>query len=285
MKEFHYRVSWRARGPRPGHHAGSRHGAGMEFSGHAPLLAASDPRRVDVRASLSDPFGTWLVRLYRQRASIPVWLIADLSASMAFVGVRRKFDLLLDFAQSLSHSVQRTGDAFGFIGCGSAVLPEFVLPASHSRGACADVIERLARHEPDAPDARGLLAAADLLGRQRALVFLASDFHFPVAAIDALLSGLGWHEVVPVVFRDEAECDRLPAFGLTQLRDAESGRRRTVLLRPWLREAWRRRCAARRAALDACFARHHVRPLFLCGGFEPDDMTALFYGRDKHGHP
>jgi uncharacterized protein (DUF58 family) len=285
MKEFHYRVSWRARGSRPGHHAGLRHGAGMEFSGHAPLHAAPDPRRVDVRASLSNPFGGWLVRLYRQRASIPVWLIADLSASMGFVGVRRKFDMLLDLAQSLSYSVQRTGDAFGLIGCGSGVLPQFVLPATHARGACAEMLARLTRHEPDAPDARGMLAAADLLGRQRALVFLASDFHFSLDVVDALLSAFGWHEVVPVVIRDEAECERLPAFGLAQLRDAESGRQRTVWLRPRLREAWRKNWAIRCAALDACFARHHLRPLILSEAFEPDAATALFYSRDSHAHP
>ncbi len=285
MKEFHYRVSWRARGARPGHHAGLRHGVGMEFIGHVPLLAAADPRRVDVRASVSDPFGTWLVRLYRQRASIPVWLIADLSASMGFVGVRRKFDLLVDFAHSLNHSVHRTGDTFGVIGCGSAVLPEFFLPATHSRGACTDVLARLARHRPDAANADGMLAAADLLGRLRALVFVASDFLFPIAATEALLASLGWHQAVPVVIRDEAECERLPAFGLTELRDVESGRRRTVFLRPRLREVWQMRCEERRAALDACFARHHVRALYLSGNFEPDAATALFHGEGiGHAH-
>src|SRR5574341_1204843 len=116
IQEFHYRVSWHAATHRPGHHRGARAGAGFEFIGHAPLLAARDPRRLDVRASLADPFGEWKVRQFRQRATVPVWLVADLSASMGFQGRRRKLDVLADFTASLGYSAWRTGDPFGFLG-------------------------------------------------------------------------------------------------------------------------------------------------------------------------
>ena len=278
--EFHYRVPWRAGNLRPGHHGGTRHGSGLEFSGHVPLLAAPDPRRIDPRASLADPFGRWLVRRYRQRASIAVYLLADLSASMGFTGHHRKMDVLADFAQALSHSVYRAGDAFGFIGCDSRVRTELLLPATHARGAGLDAAAAIRRLQTGGNSAAGLAQAACYLARSRSLVFLASDFHLPLSLLDAVLDALGHHVVIPVVLWDKAEGAPEAGFGLTELVDAESGRRRTVFLRPALRQRWRQAAAQRREQLDRCFARHDVRPFFLDGAFRPDAMTSYFYGGD-----
>ena len=46
----------------PAHHRSTRGDSGFEFRGHAPLLDAPDPRRLDLHASLRDPFGDWIVR-------------------------------------------------------------------------------------------------------------------------------------------------------------------------------------------------------------------------------
>ena len=115
MQEFHYKVGWRARGQRQGFHASASQGSGMEFVGHAPLAGYSDPRRIDIRASLANPTGDWLVRLHRTRAALPVCVVLDLSASMGFAGVRRKLDVVRHFVASAGFSVRRTGDAFGLI--------------------------------------------------------------------------------------------------------------------------------------------------------------------------
>ncbi|MGH8301394.1 MAG: DUF58 domain-containing protein [Steroidobacteraceae bacterium] len=286
--EFHYRIPWRPRGQRPGHHRGSVFGAGQEFGGYAPLGRAPDPRRLDPRATLADPLGTWQVRLYQQRAAIPVWLIADLSGSMGAPAGGGKLQRLGEIAASLAYSVHRTGDAFGFMGCDDQIVSNLLLPPTHARGAGAEVAARLAGYTPASAGARGLPGAAAYLGRRRALVFLASDFHFPQPLLEAILESLAPHDVVPVVVWDELRSDgefqTLPRVGLVELRDAESGRRRTVLLRPRLHAQWRHEFAQRRTVLHQCFARFGLRPFHVGRQFHPQALTAYFYGGDTGAH-
>jgi uncharacterized protein (DUF58 family) len=286
--DFHYRIPWRPRGQRPGHHRGSVFGVGQEFGGYAPLGRAPDPRRLDVRATLADPLGTWQVRLYQQRASIPVWLIADLSGSMSAPVGGGKMQRLAQFAASLAYSVHRTGDAFAFMGCDDTVVSDLLLPPTHARGAGSEIAAKLAQYAPVDSGARGLLSAAAYLGRRRSLVFLASDFHVAQPLLEAVLESLTPHDVVPVVLWDELRSDgefqTLPRLGLVGLQDAESGRRRTVLLRPKLHAQWRHRFAERRTTLQQCFARFGLRPFHVGRHFRPQAMTAYFYGGDSGAH-
>jgi uncharacterized protein (DUF58 family) len=277
IHEFHYRVSWRATTHRPGHHRGARSGAGFEFTGHASLLCGQDPRRLDVRASIADPFGDWKVRVFRQLATVPVWLVADLSASMGFHGHRRKLDVLADFTASLGYSAWRTGDPFGAVGCDSTVRRDLSIPLTRLRGAGPELATRLRALQPRGEDADGLLEAHRYLGRERSLVFLVSDFHFPLAHAARVLASFERHAVVPVVLWDPQEYRHLPRFGLVTLRDPETREARTLLLRPRLRERIGRQFAEHREALTALFTREGHPPLFLDHGFHPDRITAYFY--------
>ena len=150
LDEFHYRLTRRARGLRPGLHRGAQHGDGQETVAHVSLLDGRDPRRLDLLASARDPMGRLLVRTARQRTSVPVYLIADLSASMGFRGRVSKLDLLADFTAALARSVYLSGDAFAFLGCDEKLREDFLLPpggprrevvasASTSPGACASL--------------------------------------------------------------------------------------------------------------------------------------------------
>ena len=178
IREVHYRVGAPVLGHFPGHHRSARGDSGFEFRGHASLLDAPDPRRLDLHASLRDPFGDWRVRIYSQRKSVPVTVVADLSASMSFTGRAPKLAVLADFVESLAWSVWRTGDSFGFVGCDSACAPT-CCSRKPARGAGQRSRAGCALH-PAERDARGLLAAPRHLSRQRALLFLVSDFHLPL---------------------------------------------------------------------------------------------------------
>ncbi|MGH8751708.1 MAG: DUF58 domain-containing protein, partial [Burkholderiales bacterium] len=250
MQEFHYKISWRARGAHPGHHRGMQSGGASEFRGHAPLLAHPDPRRLDLLASLRDPFSEWRVRVYSQKSSIPVYLIADVSASMGFGGVKRKLDVLADFTAALGYSAYRTGDRFGFIGCDETVRQDFLLPPTFARGAGVEWAGRLRAFSAAGKNAAGLTQAHHFLGRTRALIFLSSDFHFPLDFLDSVLTSLARHDVVPLVLWDRAEYEQLPPSGLAWVQDSESGRRRLLWLRPWLQEKILDAFARRRRALD-----------------------------------
>lgn len=277
VQEFHYRIGWRAAGVFPGRHKSRRGDSGLEFRGHASLLAAPDPRRLDLHASLRHPFGEWLVRLYHQPMSIPVYLIADLSGSMHYGDATRKLDVLADFAESLAWSAYRSGDAFGFIGCDDGIVPELLLPATRRKGAGSVVAQRLRDLPPSHAGAAALREAHRLTATRRGLVFLASDFHLPLPFVDETLASLVRHEVIPVVLWRNEEFAGGPNFGIARLADAESGRTRTVLLRPALRRKWANERAERAAALDELFRRHHLRPLRLSDHFRPEEVSSHFF--------
>jgi hypothetical protein len=280
MREIHYRIHWFAGGRRPGHHRSRSPGAGYEFRGHAPLLRELDARRLDVHASLRDPFGyaagLWQVRTFNQRSAIRVVVLADLSASMSADGTRRKMALLADLTGTLAYSASRAGDAFGLFGADTQLQPDFIQYPSYVRGAGLRIAERLRAYGATGKDADGLIDAVQLLGRARSLVFVASDFHLADATIDRLLAALAPHAVVPVVLWDEQE-HALPAAGFTSVVDAESGGKRFLWLRPSLRARYEQQMLDRRAALRQRFTRQGLPPLFLSAPFDADAVSAYFH--------
>jgi hypothetical protein len=277
--EFHYRARFPARSFLPGHHAARVRGGGIEVAALVPLERARDPRRLDWQASLRDPFQGWWVREHHQRSSLNVLLLADVSASMAFTGRGDKRQVVLDFAEALRYSAARTGDSYGQLAFDGALLPGLMLRPTRGRQAAAAALAALAGHAFAGRGAGGLPAAAEQLPRQPALVFLLSDFYFPVPQLDQVLARLAPHDVVPVWLRDPAELEALPAYGLVELRDAESGRARTLWMRPALRRRWTERMQAHRGQVQACLARHQRVPLCLEDRFDADQVTGYFAGR------
>jgi uncharacterized protein (DUF58 family) len=292
IDEFHYRLGGAAGGFRPGAHAGTSLGAGQEFAAHARLFDHPDPRRIDLRASLRDARGEWLVRTYRQRASVPVHAVVDVSASMAFGAGRAKLDVVADFAESLGRSAFRAGDPVGLMAfdCDHADPRDALyVPARHSRGvgaAMADALRRCAArpdpgharriHADGAAFERTLERTLERLAGKAGLVFLVSDFHWPLAPLAGALDLLAHASVVPVVVWDPAEIEPPADDVLLALRDAESGARRTLWVGSKMRALWRANVAQRRSELDALFATAGMRPFYLLGGFDPEALSRHF---------
>jgi hypothetical protein len=273
--EFHYRIPWRAAGSRPGSHRGRYSGSGQLFRHLAPLAAHPDPRRLDLRASFTDPFETWRVRLYEQRSAIPVYAVVDLSGSMAFPGAHPKMAVLADFIEGLAASVYRSGDTLGIVAAADRVRQEFYLPPSRQPGAAFRWAERLRRFRPQGIGCHGLGRAGRFLPGSRGLLFLLSDFHFPLTLVREIMAGLVRHDVVPVVLWDENEA--LPqARGLARLADLEGGGDRLLLLRPALRERLAANLRQRRERLIALFRQCGREPLILPEGFDADRITRYF---------
>jgi uncharacterized protein (DUF58 family) len=240
------------------------------------LHVAGDPRRFDLRASLRDPFGRLLVRVFKQRSVIPVILLADVSASMSFVGQTRKFDLLIEFANSLARSAFRVGDPFAFTACDTVVRDELSLPLTRVRGAATLVTERLRRWTPSGADSTGLLAGAEQVDGTRALVFVVSDYHLPIDVLRTILDRLCPHAVVPVVLVDSGE-GQVPGVGITHLYDPETKARRTVLLRRSWARRFENKLLEHRERLIRCFADYDLRPLYVIDEFEADAVSRYFY--------
>ena len=315
-QEFHYRLPNRVRGHRPGSHLGLTIGAGQEFVSHMNLYDRPDPRRLDLRASLRSLTGEWLVRVNRQRAGVSVYAVVDVSASMRFgappklhvvgdflesLGVsafrtgdalgmlafdtRERQDLFVPArlgrgvgsvmaanirqAQGAESDGGVVGRGVGAIGRGVGVGGRGVVVGGDGAGRRVEGRGSEGAH-------RGLeLAAARLAGRE-GLVFIVSDFHWPLERLAATLDVLVNALVVPLVVWDRAETEPPAANGFALVRDAETGAQRTLWLRPRLRTRWHEVVAERRAQLDRIFASKSVRPVYLEGKFDAEVLSKYF---------
>jgi uncharacterized protein (DUF58 family) len=288
-QEFHYRLPGRVSGQRPGSHPGSSIGAGQEFVSHMSLYDRPDPRRLDLRASLRGLSGEWLVRVNRQRAGASVRALVDVSASMMFGSRRPKLHVVADFIEALGMSAFRVGDAVGMMAFDDIERPDLFIPARVSRGmgsmmgdALREVCDGGGQASGSGSTLRtdGLEDAASRLAGQQGLVFLVSDFHWPLERLDIALDLLAHAGIVPVIVWDPAETEPPTRNALASLRDAESGARRTLWLRPWLRQEWRRAVAQRRAEIDTYFATHAIRPFYVEGAFNADALSRYFFEAD-----
>ena len=277
VKEFSYQVGWRARGRHPGRHTSAQRGLGMEFRGHAPLIAYPDPRRIDLRQTLRDPFDQVWVKIFNQKSSVPVYVACDLSGSMGFAGQIQKLQIASDITASAAYSAFRVNDPFGFIGFDDDIREDWMFSSSTRVHGAFEIAERLIHYRPAHVGSAGMQHVHQHLSRERSLLLLISDFHMPLAELEQSLAMLARHHVVPLVLWDAAEYRNLPEFGVASVTDCETGGRRTLFLRQSYRERILHAFEERRAALEKLFTSCDMPPLFIEDGFEPDDLTEYFY--------
>jgi uncharacterized protein (DUF58 family) len=241
------------------------------------LFDRPDPRRLDLRASLRNIQQDWLVRVNRQQASIPVHAVVDVSASMRFGSLRRKIDVAAEFVEALGQSAFKVGDSFGMLAFDSAQRTDLFVPATVGRGMGDTMAGLLRNSAGGAGNARGLQAAILQLAGRRGLVFLVSDFHWPLADLGPALDSLVHAFVVPMIVWDAAEIEPPSHDGLAQMRDMESGQQRTLWIRPKMRERWREAAAARRAELEEMFVERGMRAFYMVGRFDSEAMSKYFF--------
>lgn len=255
-----YRIVWKSRALRQGAHRSTQSGAGGLFRDFANLLAYRDPRRIDLRQTLRDPFEALHVRRFEEKSQIGVTMLLDVSGSMGFAGSARKMDLAADLAQAFSAGVRRAGDTFALYAADEAVHEELFVPPTRSRGGEAAMAAALRAFKPSRKSASALVEAAFRIGRRRNLVLVVSDFLLPENQLGSLFEALNHHDVVPIRISDSREGANIPAWGLLDLADLETGRRRLVAMRPSLKAEWQRRIETRRSFFFALAARYGREP-------------------------
>jgi uncharacterized protein (DUF58 family) len=271
-----YRVRWKTSGLRPGAFLGLHAGAGDRIRASVPLHENADPRRIDVRATLRDPFGGIWVRELEQNSALKVVVLADVSASMGYVGRHDKLDQLRRIAVSLARSAFRNGDAFGFYAASDVPHDALAMPVRVDRGAGEWIGRKLAGFTPSGDNARGLVQVIARMPHRRALVFLVSDFHWPERDIEAIMRRLAHHAVVPVVLRDPSEADAIHRRGIAVLRDLETGAQRFVWLRRGLVDALRRDRDRRDDTLRRICRAAGYAPFFVRDRFDPALLSRYF---------
>jgi uncharacterized protein (DUF58 family) len=279
MPEFHYRLPMRAGGSRPGSHPGSSFGAGQAFAMHARLFDHPDPRRIDLRASLRAIPAEWLVRVHLQRVAVPIYVVIDVSASMHFGQIKSKLDVAADFVAALGYSAFRAGDQVGMLAFDAAEREELYSPARYGQGV-GDVMAATVRRAAQSPGVAGGIdgleqSVAKLAGRQ-GIVFIVSDFHWPLKRLPKILDTLTHAYVIPMVVWDRAEVEPPEHGALLAVDDAETGERRTVWLLGKTRRDWRDAVARRRAEIERLFDKRGIRPFYVQGAFDAEALSRYF---------
>lgn len=269
-----YRVVWKSRALRQGMHRSMQSGAGGLFRDLASLLEYNDPRRIDLRQSLRDPFEALHVRRFEEKSQIGVVMLLDVSGSMGFEGAARKMALAADLAQVLATSVRRAGDTFALYAADETVREELSVPPTRSRAGEAEMVAALRAYVPERKGASGLIEAAQRIGRRRHLVIVVSDFLLPEDQLEALFEALAGQDLIPIRIADSRESAKLPAWGLAELADLETGRRRLVAMRPALRAEWQRRFEARRSLFRSLAARYGREPFEITDSIPWDRLGA-----------
>lgn len=277
--EFYYKLPGAPGGNRPGAHRSRSLGPGLTFAAHRRLFEQPDPRRLDLRASLRDVRREWLVRVNRQHSSVNVQVIVDVSASMHFGQQRSKIDVVCDFIESLGHSAFRHGDAVGLMAFDDTARDDLYTPPKSSRGNAITMTETLAMCKSAnarQSSSEGLSDCIDNLSTNSSLVFIVSDFHWPLESLAATLRKLGQALIVPVVVWDPAETQPPSTGRWLSVNDAESGHRRHLWLRQSIRKKWVDNVAQRRITLDEQFVAQDIKPFYIEGQFNPEALTQYF---------
>jgi uncharacterized protein (DUF58 family) len=275
---FIYRLGQPSTHVYPGAHPGRLTGAGQLFKAHVPLMANPDTRRIDLRASLLNPFQSYWVKVFQQHSQTTLYMIADLSGSMGIEGQSSVMQVMSQFMLSAALSAYQTGDRFGFIGCDTGISSKWHIPAGHHWGIVQKMAGQLADSNPVGTSS-GLLKTPALISSQNALIFLVSDFHFDLAVLKALLPQLNKHAVVPVVLWNDVAYSDLPEWGIVKFKDKENGVTRTLLMRPAFKKRIIDAFAQRKADLQQCFRSLGTEPLFITQGYQAETVTRYFQAR------
>jgi len=197
-------------------------GRGMAFSEVRQYQPGDEIRTIDwnVTARMREPY----VKVFTEERELTVMLLVDVSASGDFGSRgRTKSELAAEVAAQIAFSATANNDRVGLILFSDRV--EKQVPPRKGRKHVMRVISDILTTRPQG---RGTDLSAGLtrlrqLAPRRAVTFLISDFlaHGYAAPLRLVARR---HDLVPVVLSDPME-EALPALGLVELEDPETGER------------------------------------------------------------
>lgn len=231
-------------------------GMGMAFEEVREYQPGDDIRTIDwnVTARMGHPF----IKRYIEERELTVVLMVDCSGSQQFgTQLQQKREVAAELAALLAFCAISNNDKVGLI-CFTDRVERFVPPRKGTRHALR-LIRDVLFFQPE-HSGTSLKQALDYLNRvqhRRAIVFLLSDFLD--AGYDRPFQRTGRrHDLTAVHIGDPRE-EELPAVGLVELEDAETGRRLIVdTSSPAVRRACLEAGRQRRDALRQLARSSHV---------------------------
>jgi len=224
-------------------------GRGMEFSEVREYQIGDDIRTIDwnVSARMGHPF----VKKYVEERELTVFLAVDVSGSKSFGSTgKTKSELAAEIGALLAFSAIKNNDRVGAILFSSQV--EKYIPPKKGRSHVLRVIREILSFEPR-EKGTSISAALEYAGRvlrRHCVLFLISDF-LDTGYEKALRIASKKYDVVALSIDDPRE-EEIPAVGLVEVQDAETGETRILDTSDRrFRSEPARRAAERRAVLSS----------------------------------
>ncbi|HJY36993.1 MAG TPA: hypothetical protein VJ299_05995, partial [Steroidobacteraceae bacterium] len=189
----------------------------------------------------------------------------------------RKLHVAADFIEALGQSAFRVGDAVGMFAFDRHAREDLFVPVLRSRGMGNLMASMLTHCQTSVAGSEGLEEVALNVAGRQSLIFLLSDFHWPLTRLAQVLEMLASSHIVPMVIWDPAELQPPTQDALMSLRDMESGAQRTLWMRPRLRARWAEAVEERRKQLIEACEPHGTHPFFVCGTFDSDALSRYFF--------
>lgn len=197
-------------------------GRGLEFDAIRPYEPGDDVRLIDWNTTAR--MGQTVVRQYIEERELTVLLLVDVSASCLFgTTSKTKRDRAAEVAAVLAYSALHNNDKVGLVLFSDVV--EYYVPPNKGRNHTLRLIHDLLTRMPSqkGTDIAAALKTASRSLKQKAIIFLLSDFVTPVDTYATELSLLAYHhDVIALIFSDPIE-QSMPDLGLVRIEDAETG--------------------------------------------------------------
>jgi len=195
-------------------------GRGMAFSEVREYQYGDDIRNIDwnVTARFNHPY----IKVFEEERELTVMLLVDVSGSREFgTAVRFKKALMAEISAVLAFSATQNNDKVGVILFSDKV--EKFIPPKKGRQHILHIIRELIEFNPEHTQTDVSVALQYLTNaiKKRSTAFVISDFVSPQFE-DALKIASRKHDVVALRIYDAHEA-KMPAIGLVQFRDAETG--------------------------------------------------------------
>jgi uncharacterized protein (DUF58 family) len=196
-------------------------GRGMSFKEVRDYAAGDDPRFIDWNVSAR--MGHTYSKVFEEERELTVYLLVDVSASNLFGTFRQsKKDLITEMCAVLAFSAISNNDKAGVILFSDHV--EKFIPAKKGRDHVLYMVRELIDFaaRSSSTDVVKALRFLNNTTRHKSIVFVLSDFA-DAGYSDALRVAAKRHDVVGVQVYDKRD-EVLPAVGLIQVRDSETGK-------------------------------------------------------------
>jgi uncharacterized protein (DUF58 family) len=200
-------------------------GQGMTFAEFREYVAGDDVRAISW--PLTARTGKTYIKKFDEERELTLMLVVDVSGSLSFgSGEYLKGEVITHLSALLGFAAAKNNDHVGLLLFSDQV--EHFVPAKKGRGHIQRILRDLYYFQPKSTGTRVGAAVEHLQGilKKRSIIFVFSDFQDQSFA-QSLRTISKKHDVVAVIIQDPSE-QALPAMGLVDLHDAETGEVFTV---------------------------------------------------------